>query len=81
MAKSKPTKSDLIASLESLLKHAESNHCTHDSLIRGGAIWTLCVDCDARWADDEGGVPKNVHEYPKFIKDARKVLKAIKIKK
>ena len=76
------TKSDLVEHLEKLIQHAEANHCTHENeLYRGGAIWTICRDCGKQWADDRGGVPKDVHEYPEVIKNARKILEVVKIKK
>lgn len=31
------------------------NTCQHDETHRGGAIWTICDRCGAKWADDQGG--------------------------
>ncbi len=41
--------------LAALLDEHDSNTCTHESTHRGGAIWTICDDCDKKWADDRGG--------------------------
>lgn len=45
----------LRAALTDLLAWAEAQRCDHETLERGGAIWTLCADCGRKWADDEGG--------------------------
>lgn len=47
----------LEASLRALLERDRSNTCQHENTQRGGAIWTKCDDCDAKWADGEGGKP------------------------
>ena len=41
--------------LKNLLSYAERNECHHENTHRGGIIWTICDDCGAKWADDEGG--------------------------
>lgn len=46
---------DLLAALKELLAETEANTCQHESLTRGGAIWTICTDCGRKWADDDGG--------------------------
>lgn len=52
----------------------DRNTCTHDELRRGGTIWTICCECGAKWADDEGGfVP---HQDPPAIATARQFLAA-----
>ena len=61
--------------LENLLRFAEFRICRHESTHRGGVIWTICDDCGAKWADDEGGKPK--FKEPKEIVNARKALAAI----
>lgn len=33
--------------------------CFHENLTRGGAIWTICTDCNRKWADDRGGFKPN----------------------
>lgn len=43
------------AALADLLDYVDSNTCIHESTHRGGAIWTICDGCGAKWADDEGG--------------------------
>lgn len=60
--------------LETLLRFAECQICYHESTHRGGSIWTICDDCGAKWADDEGGKPK--FKEPKEIVNARKALAA-----
>ena len=55
-----------------LLEYAESQICTHEETHRGGAIWEICDQCGAMWADDEGGRPE--FAWPKEIADARAAL-------
>lgn len=55
-----------------LLEYAESQICTHEETHRGGAIWEICDQCGAMWADDEGGRPE--FAWPKEIEDARAAL-------
>lgn len=47
----------LEAALTAMLAREERNTCTHDSTHRGGFLWTICDECGAKWADDEGGKP------------------------
>lgn len=49
---------EMVQALKALLKRDESNTCQHDETYRGGAIWEICRQCDAKWADDEGGKPE-----------------------
>lgn len=58
--------------LANLLRFAERNTCTHESTHRGGAIWTICDSCGAKWADDEGGFPG--FEEPTEFEAAREAL-------
>lgn len=44
--------------LTSLLNRDQRNTCQHENTHRGGAIWEICDDCGAQWADDRGGKPK-----------------------
>lgn len=48
-------KQELLEALQGLLDHVDRETCTHEDLYRGGCIWTICRDCDRKWADDEGG--------------------------
>ena len=50
----------LVDALEAVLKHAEEHipECLHEDTHRGGAIWEICDQCGAKWADDEGGRPE-----------------------
>lgn len=41
--------------LANLVDHVDTITCRHDNTHRGGSIWTICDDCDAKWADDRGG--------------------------
>lgn len=41
--------------IEGLLSLLEREVCRHESTHRGGAIWTICDDCDRKWADDQSG--------------------------
>lgn len=38
-----------------LLQHVDDQTCTHESVHRGGTIWTICDECGKEWADDKGG--------------------------
>lgn len=49
---------ELVKALESALSEIEYSVCYHESTHRGGVIWTICDDCGAKWADDEGGFKK-----------------------
>lgn len=60
----------MVRCFSELLKHAERNTCLHEETHRGGAIWTICDQCGAKWA----GVPHDAHEYPKPIRDAQDML-------
>ena len=53
--KTKTETARLRDALKNLLSYAERNECQHESTHRGGTIWTICDDCGAKWADDEGG--------------------------
>lgn len=45
--------------LAGLLEYANGSLCRHqETTHRAGAIWTVCDSCGAKWADDEGGMPK-----------------------
>lgn len=46
-----------LKTLEALLERDELNTCLHENTHRGGAIWEICDDCGANWADDQGGKP------------------------
>lgn len=48
----------LRSALLNLLRRDEQNTCTHEKTHRGGALWEICDDCGAAWADDVGGKPK-----------------------
>lgn len=65
--------SPLIEAFQNLLNYAERQICPHDTTHRGGAIWEICDDCGKKWADDEGGKPKEFH-FPKEIEDAQRIL-------
>lgn len=54
--------------LHAALDHYERNICHHDSTHRGGFLWTICDDCGAKWADDEGGFKP--FSYPREIEAA-----------
>lgn len=50
---------DLKARLEAALALAGKHICPHEERHRGGVIWEFCDNCDAKWADDEGGFKPN----------------------
>lgn len=60
--------------LANLVSHIERETCQHDETYRGGAIWEICRDCGAKWADDEGGRPE--FKWPECVKTARTMLAA-----
>ena len=59
----------LRGALGKLIDYSTGQLCTHDDTYRGGAIWEVCRQCGAKWADDEGGRPE--WDEPKQIKAAR----------
>lgn len=48
----------LLDALEKAVAHIERNTCQHEDTYRGGAIWEICRECGAKWADDKGGKPE-----------------------
>lgn len=48
----------LMEALEKLLCRDMMNTCQHEETHRVGAIWEICDQCDAKWADDQGGKPE-----------------------
>ena len=58
--------------LKNLLSFASRYICSHDETHRGGAIWEICDQCGAKWADDEGGKPE--FKWPKEIINAQDLL-------
>ena len=64
----------LVEALTDLLHWAEHQVCEHDSTHRGGAIWEICDNCGAKWADDQGGKPEL--KWPAAIERARAALAA-----
>jgi ribosomal protein L37AE/L43A len=58
--------------LRALLEHVEKETCLHEEIYRGGAIWEICRDCGAKWADDEGGKPE--FKWPQAVEQARAAL-------
>jgi hypothetical protein len=65
----------LARSLRAALDHYERNICFHEETYRGGNIWTICDQCGAKWADDEGGFTN--FKYPQEISDAFETLTRI----
>jgi hypothetical protein len=61
--------------LHALVDLIEMTTCTHENTHRGGAIWEICDDCGAKWADDMGGKPA-VFVWSRCVEDARKLLSA-----
>jgi hypothetical protein len=71
---------ELVDALGGLLENPNLYPCEHTSTHRGGAIWEICDDCGASFADDRGGVP--VHkDHPSVTRaelaldDAKKIAK------
>lgn len=71
----KPSMSHLDA-LKGLLRYYDENTCIHDDTKRGGSIWTICNQCNRKWADDEGGFKPYVD--PPEIAAARKLIEGPK---
>lgn len=67
---------NLIKSLDSVLRIATLNICSHDETHRGGFIWEICDQCGASWADDKGGKPE--FAYPKEIEKAYSLIAKVK---
>lgn len=62
----------LEASLKDMIAHYDRETCTHEETYRGGAIWTICSQCERKWADDRGGfIP---YMEPLFVACARELL-------
>lgn len=57
------------------LEHADRQICYHEETHRGGAIWTICDQCGAKFADDEGGVPVIESPYEQALSEMRERLK------
>lgn len=65
---------ELWRALSDLLDHVDAETCTHESTHRGGAIWTICDNCHAKWADDRGGFKS--HEDAPAVAAARAIISA-----
>lgn len=65
---------DAAAIIRNLVDHIERNTCEHHETYRGGAIWEVCSDCGAKWADDQGGKPS--FKWPDAVERAREFLLA-----
>jgi Lar family restriction alleviation protein len=46
---------EVTEALRALIDHFDRDTCAHENTHRGGTLWTICGDCGAKWADDEGG--------------------------
>jgi hypothetical protein len=64
----------LAAALGRLISDAEGQLCAHEETERGGTIWTICKQCGAKWADDQGGFPG--YQRPAYIERAEAELLA-----
>lgn len=58
--------------LSNLIHYVERTECEHEDTYRGGAIWTICRDCERKWADDQGGFQP--YQQPKPLSDAYALL-------
>jgi len=61
-----------ITLIKQLIREVEKHQCAHEETIRGGSIWTICTQCDRKWADDEGGFQPDPEN--KVLKQAYKFL-------
>lgn len=66
----------LVEALTASLDYYERQICHHDDTHRGGFLWTICDQCGAKWADDEGGF--KAFEYPPEIAKAYELLATLK---
>lgn len=67
--------SKIIEEFNMLLKFVQRQICLHEDTYRGGTNWEICDSCGKKWADDEGGRPKN--DYPKEVKRAEDFLDSL----
>jgi hypothetical protein len=58
----------MLDALEKAVDHIERNTCQHEDTYRGGAIWEICRECGAKWADDDGGKPE--FKWPEYVEQA-----------
>lgn len=58
--------------VQSLVDHIVGETCLHENTHRGGAIWEICDDCGAQWADDRGGRPD--FQWPEIVERANAAL-------
>ena len=58
--------------VQSLVDHIVGETCLHENTQRGGAIWEICDDCGAQWADDRGGRPD--FQWPEIVERANAAL-------
>lgn len=49
------TNNKLADALRKLLDYVDALTCRHEQTHRGGSTWTICDDCDMKWADSGGG--------------------------
>ncbi len=52
--------------LSGALAEYDRNICRHETTHRGGFLWTICDDCEAKWADDRGGF-KPYSDPPRIV--------------
>lgn len=70
-----PPPPNVFRALSWLLDYTDANTCRHETTHRGGLIWTVCDDCEQRWADDNGGfIP---YEDAGAVANARAVRDAV----
>lgn len=69
-----PAGGEWIETMQALVRHIESETCTHEETHRGGAIWEICDGCGMQWSDDRN--PRTPFEWPKCVEDARAMLAA-----
>jgi hypothetical protein len=62
--------------LEKVTQFAEAQICMHEETVRGGAIWEICTQCGAKWADDRGGKP--AFKWPKETDAARAMMDTLR---
>lgn len=70
-----PSGEKMLTVLRGLLEYVDGETCLHETTHRGGAIWTICDDCGAKWADDQGGFKP--HQDEPAVEAARDLVNAV----
>lgn len=64
-----------VPAIRAALDYAGRNICAHEDTERGGFIWTICQQCGAKWADDQGGFEPSI--WPEILDAAMDALRSL----